>query len=133
MLIDYTVAVSVAAFATLIARLFSGSARLAGNPTVTFGYLVMIAVVLLNFIVLAGYRGQTLGKWATGLRIQQTDGTSLSFARALVRHLVGYPLSLLTFGLGFLIAALNGQDRALHDFVAGTIVVRATSEPARRQ
>jgi uncharacterized RDD family membrane protein YckC len=65
-----------------------------------------------------------VGKWATGLRVERRDGEPLSFARALLRHTVGYLASLLTLGLGFFVAALNREGRALHDLIAGTVVVR---------
>src|SRR5437016_7883875 len=53
-----------------------------------------------------------------------TDGQLPGIARILLRNFVGYPLSLLLFGLGFLLAAVNPSGRALHDLIAGTVVVR---------
>ncbi|HYN25462.1 MAG TPA: RDD family protein, partial [Pyrinomonadaceae bacterium] len=71
-----------------------------------------------------GFTGRTLGKWATGLRVQRTNGAEPGVGRAFLRHFVGYPLSFLTLGFGFLLAALSTRGRALHDFIADTIVVR---------
>ena len=42
---------------------------------------------------------------------------------------MGYPLSLLPLGLGFLIVTVSPTGRALHDFIAGTIVVRRSGGP----
>jgi uncharacterized RDD family membrane protein YckC len=56
--------------------------------------------------------------------MERAAGGELSIGRALLRHFVGYPLSFLTLGLGFVIAAVNSQGRALHDFIADTVVVR---------
>jgi uncharacterized RDD family membrane protein YckC len=42
----------------------------------------------------------------------------------MLRHTVGYLASLVTLGLGFLLAAFNREGRALHDLIAGTVVVR---------
>lgn len=123
LLIDYIVPMAIIAFSTLLARMLGGGARLAGSTTQTVGVFIALGVTALNFVVLAGVRGQTLGKWATGLRIEQQDGKPLSFLTTLVRHLVGYPLSLLTLGIGFLISVFNPQGRALHDMIAGTVVV----------
>lgn len=123
LLIDYIVVASIIVLSTLIARLLGGGARLAGSTTETAGWIIAIGVTLLNFVVLASWRGQTLGKWATGLRIMQRDGQPLTWVSALLRHVVGYPLSLLTLGLGFFLAVFNSQGRALHDIVAGTVVV----------
>ena len=47
--------------------------------------------------------------------------------RALLRHFVGYPLSFVTLGIGFLMAAATVHGRGLHDMIAGTIVVREGS------
>jgi uncharacterized RDD family membrane protein YckC len=123
-LIDYIVLAGIVAFSTLIARFFGGGARLAGGTVETMGFIVALGFTVLNFVLLTAWRGQTIGKWATGLRIEQMDGRDLSVLRALLRHLIGYPVSFLTLGLGFLIAIFNAQGRALHDLVAGTVVVR---------
>ena len=84
-------------------------------------------MALLNLGVLPGLTGLTLGKWATGLRIERIDGGNVGIGRALLRHFVGYPLSFALLGLGFLIAAVTVHGRGLHDMIAGTIVVREGS------
>lgn len=124
LLIDYTIIVGIIALATLVARMLGGGAYWSGSAVITVGYLAAIAIAALNFIVLAGFSGRTLGKWATGLRIERKNGKPLSFWRAGLRHLLGYTLSLLTLGLGFLLAVFTIEGRALHDRLAGTIVVR---------
>lgn len=123
-LIDYILLVGIVAFSTIIARWFGGGARSAGNSAETVGVLISFAVALLNFVLLAGLTGRTVGKWATGLRIEQLDGDVPGIGIALFRHFVGYPLSCLTLGFGFLIALLSARGRALHDLIAGTVVVR---------
>lgn len=123
LLIDYTALMSIVAFTTLMARSSSGT-RTAGHAVEVTGYLIAILAAALNFIVLVAWRGQTLGKWATGLRIERRDAVPLGVRDVLVRHLIGYPLSLLTFGIGFIFAVLNNQNRALHDMITGTVVVR---------
>jgi uncharacterized RDD family membrane protein YckC len=131
LLIDYILIVVVVAFSTVWARLLGGGARLAGGTTETIGILSALGLAVLNFIVLAGWRGQTLGKWATGLRIERKDGGPVGIGRILLRHLFGYTLSLIIFGLGFLFAAFDSQGRALHDMIAGTLVVRNEARGAR--
>ena len=61
----------------------------------------------------------------SGLRIVKMDGTGISFGTVILRNLVGYFLTVLTLGIGFLFAALGKNGRALHDLVAGTVVVYA--------
>jgi uncharacterized RDD family membrane protein YckC len=131
LLIDYILIAGIVAFSTLVARTLGGGARMAGGSAQMLGFLIALIVALLNFVVLTAWRGQTIGKWATGLRIQSKDGRPLGWPRSLLRHLVGYPISLLSLGLGFLFAAFNSQGRALHDLLSGTVVVRDTTRVRR--
>ena len=124
LLIDYILLMSVIAASTLNARMLGGGARSAGSSTETIGLVIVVLLVIVNFGVVAGLTGQTIGKWVTGLRIERTSGQGLSIGRALVRHFVGYPLSLLTLGIGFLLAVVNSKGRTLHDLIADTVVVR---------
>jgi uncharacterized RDD family membrane protein YckC len=107
--------------------MLGGGARSAGNSAETAGILLAVFMAILNLGVLPGFTGMTLGKWATGLRIERNDGAPLGIGRALLRHFVGYPLSFALLGLGFLIAAVSVHGRGLHDMIAGTIVVREGS------
>ncbi len=93
------------------------------------GILITLFVALLDLGVLAGLRGKTVGKWTTGLRIERMHGGPPGIGRAVLRHFVGYPLSLLPFGLGFLIVTVMPTGRSLHDFIAGTVVVREYAAP----
>jgi uncharacterized RDD family membrane protein YckC len=130
LLIDYILLAGVLAFATLLARLF-GDMRKGSAVVLMAGYIAVGVVALLNFVLVAGLTGRTLGKWLTGLRVERrSDGTRVSFARALVRHTFGYALTAATLGLGFLLAAFNSRGRALHDIVAGTVVVRSSDARA---
>jgi uncharacterized RDD family membrane protein YckC len=127
LLIDYIVLAAIVVFGTLIARMLGGGARTAGNSAETLAFLIAFLLAFLNLGVLPGMTGATLGKWATGLRIERNDGAQIGIGRAIVRHFVGYPLSFLFFGLGFLLATLTSRGRGLHDMIAGTIVVREGS------
>ena len=123
LLIDYILVAGIIAFSTLWARAFGGGARFAGGTAETVGLFIALGVTVLNFALLPMWRGQTIGKWATGLAIETCDGRPLGWGRVLLRHLIGYPLSLLTLGIGFVIAILSPQGRTLHDMIAGTVVV----------
>ncbi|HEY6803323.1 MAG TPA: RDD family protein [Pyrinomonadaceae bacterium] len=127
LLIDYIALIAIVVFGTLIARMLGGGARSAGNSAETIGFVIAIVFAILNLGVLPGFTGRTLGKWATGLRIEQNDGDDIGIGRAILRHFVGYPLSFLLFGLGFLLAVVSSRGRGLHDIIAGTIVVREGS------
>lgn len=126
-LIDYIVLISLVVLGTLFARMLGGGARAAGSSAETAAIALAIVVALLNLGVLPGLTGLTLGKWATGLRIQRVNSGNPGIGRALLRHFVGYPLSLVTFGIGFLLATVTVHGRGLHDMIAGTVVVREGS------
>ena len=126
-LIDYIVLISLVVFGTLFARMLGGGARAAGNSAETTAIALAIVAALLNLGVMPGLTGLTLGKWATGLRIQRVGSGNPGIGRAMLRHFIGYPLSLITLGLGFLLAAVTVHGRGLHDMIAGTVVVREGS------
>lgn len=132
LLIDYLLLVAAPAIAFLLAssRGLSG-VKLWRDPSLSIGWLIALLVLVTNFIVLPVVSGRTIGKFATGLRVVAKDGSNPTFVAAALRHLVGYPLTLLTGGLGFAFAAFNRKGRALHDFVGGTIVVRASRKIQR--
>ena len=129
LLIDYILLALILTFSIMIARLMGGGARLAGGTAEKVGVFITLVVAVLDLVVMAGLTGKTVGKWTTGLRIERTDGRLPGIGRIMVRHLIGYPLSLLPFGLGFLIVAVSPTGRALHDLIAGTIVVRRSGGP----
>jgi uncharacterized RDD family membrane protein YckC len=133
LLIDYILIVGALAVSTIFARILGGGSRTAGLTAETIGYVAAAAVAVLNLGLLPVWRGQTLGKWATGLRVERRhDGLHLGLGRVLLRHFVGYPLSLLPLGGGYLLAIFNARGLALHDLIAHTIVVRNYRRPRRR-
>ena len=64
----------------------------------------------------------TLGKWCMGYRVTDLYGARISFIRATARHLA-IALSVLPFGLGFLLVLVSERKQALHDMVAGCVHV----------
>ena len=69
--------------------------------------------------------GQTPGKRLMGLLVVQSDGRRLRFGAA-IRRWLGYYLSAILF-LGFLWVLIDNRRQALHDKLAGTLVVYAWS------
>lgn len=65
----------------------------------------------------------TFGKRMMGIVVTDMDGRRLSFGRATLRYF-GKLLSGLIFLLGYLMAAFTPRKQALHDYIAGTLVVR---------
>lgn len=83
---------------------------------------ILTAVLYFTFVPVL-WNGQTLGKSAGGLAVVREDGRPLSHLTTFLRY-IGYLLSLLPLGLGFLAAAFTPNKRALHDYVAGTRVLQ---------
>jgi len=75
--------------------------------------------------------GKTFGMALLGVRVVQSDGADAGARRAAVRTLA-LPLSFLIFGLGFVGILLGRQRRALHDVIAGTVVVYSWDARAAR-
>ena len=76
------------------------------------------------FVVGWARYGATPGKLLLELRVVDArTGERPGWIRALIRC-VGYAVSALPLGLGFLWAAFDRQGQALHDKLAGTRVVR---------
>ena len=94
-------------------------------------YRLIVAAVYFTWMPLA-CNGQTLGKMAAGIGIVRTDGSPLTAGRLLARWL-GYLLSSLLIGVGFLCAAFTPEKRALHDYLVDTRVVYVEETPAWRQ
>jgi len=67
--------------------------------------------------------GATLGKIVLGLRVTDTRGDPISFARASIRYWLKI-LSTLTLMIGWLMAGFTPRKQALHDLLAGTLVLR---------
>jgi uncharacterized RDD family membrane protein YckC len=81
---------------------------------------------ILYYIYFWGARGATPGKSLLGLTVVTESGeTPIGYARAIVR-LLGYGVSLLLLGLGFLLIAFSPDKRGLHDRIAGTRVERSS-------
>lgn len=70
----------------------------------------------------SGRRGATLGKRALGLCVCDRRGEPVGFGRASLRCLARL-LTLATAMLGWFLILLTPQRQALHDLVAGTLVV----------
>jgi len=71
----------------------------------------------------------TLGKKALGLVVTDIAGRRVSFGRATGRHFAKIVTNLVSFGigLGYLMAAFTEKKQALHDMLAGCLVLRPDS------
>lgn len=124
LLIDYILLISPPVISLIINRWYGeDGAKLLSNSISNAGWLIMILIAVTNLLIFPLISGQSLGKMLTGLRIVNKNGYSPTVWALALRHSVGYLLTAATFGLGFLISMVNAKGRALHDFLAGTVVV----------
>lgn len=124
LLIDYILFISIPILTLLLGRMTGESgSKLLSSELSNAGWLIAVLIALSNFLIIPMITGQSIGKMLTRLKIVKKDGSTARFKNLLIRHFLGYPITVLTLGLGFLLAAVNSNGRALHDFIAGTIVV----------
>jgi uncharacterized RDD family membrane protein YckC len=101
------------------------SAATGALVTVTFGVGIVGAFFahwLYEAAMLSSSWKSTLGKRALGMIVTDLDGRPLSFARATGRHFAKW-LSAMTLCIGYIMAAFTTRKQALHDMVAGSVVV----------
>jgi uncharacterized RDD family membrane protein YckC len=60
---------------------------------------------------------------ACRLKIVESEGGKVTYARAVGRHFAKY-ISMITLYIGFLMAAFDEQKRSLHDRICDTRVIR---------
>ena len=89
-------------------------------------FLTRFGVIWIGLYALYQFAGNalggTVGKKLMGLRVVKRDGTPLGIPRSFIRA-IGTLLSTPFFNFGFLLALLNAESRALHDFLSGSLVV----------
>lgn len=126
LLIDYILVLIAPVSMLLLGRYFGtdGSRAVSGSLNDT-GWLIAVLVGATNFILLPLFSGQSIGKLITGLKIVRTDGRQASPVKIALRQSLGYLVTALTLGTGFLLSALNRSGRTLHDLLSGTVVVYA--------
>lgn len=84
---------------------------------------LLSALVLLSLFGFFGLfwtlKGQTLGMQAWRIRVQQPEGTSITWKQALIRYIVAFP-AWLCGGLGVLWPLIDRQSRTWQDIASGT-------------
>ena len=100
---------------------------LANLITTTMTLLLVFLLMAFQFIYFGFYwskNSQSLGMMLMGIKVLRRDGSTLSFLRAGLRGTLGYYLSSLFFGLGYLWALLDKNGQTWHDKIFDTWVVR---------
>ena len=88
------------------------------------GVLVIAVFVLWNTLFRQGTTGQSLGKWALGIRlVGERSGAPIGVGRALVRQ-IAHLLDALPLYVGYLWPLWDERRQTFADKVCATIVVR---------
>jgi uncharacterized RDD family membrane protein YckC len=110
---------------TFLLSSFSRKSIVSSNAMLLAFYLIAFALYAFNFVLLAGRAGQTIGKRLVGIRIVRENGEPVGFVQVVLRHVVGYALSMLGGFLGFVWVIWDSKYQGWHDKIARTIVVLA--------
>lgn len=87
--------------------------------------LAAIAISWLYFALMeSSERQATFGKAMLNLRVTDANGNRLSFGHASGRYFSKIITGLVPFGIGYIMAGFTQKKQALHDFIAGTVVIR---------
>jgi uncharacterized RDD family membrane protein YckC len=122
--IDYIIMMAVPVLSLIVGRIFGiDGAKLLTSEISNTGWLVMVLLGLTNFVIFPMFNGQSFGKMLTGLRVVKIDGTPPSLLTLLLRHTLGYAITVVTGGLGFIVSAITPRGRAFHDYLARTVVI----------
>jgi uncharacterized RDD family membrane protein YckC len=94
-------------------------------PGITIG--VQIITYLLQMLYFAAMESSssqaTIGKMALGIKVVDLHGRRISFGRAVGRFFAKI-LSGIILLIGFIMAGFTEKKQALHDMIAGTLVIK---------
>jgi uncharacterized RDD family membrane protein YckC len=97
---------------------------LATDPALVMAVVLVVAIAMTYLLVFQIAAGRTPGMRLLKIKIIDVWGDRPSPARCAVRCL-GYLVGLATLFLGFLWVGFDSEKRGLHDWIAGTYVIRA--------
>jgi uncharacterized RDD family membrane protein YckC len=97
-------------------------------PMFSLFFLGMLVFVALQWLYFAGMesseRQASFGKSVMSLRVTNYDGQRISFGHATGRFFAKIVSGMIPFAIGYIMAAFTARKQALHDLIAGTLVLR---------
>lgn len=115
----------VLAMPTAIGFMMGRSAMAVGAASILVSWPLMMCVAWVYAAVMESSSSQgTLGKMALGLKVTDMQGRRVTFARATGRHF-GKIVSGITLLVGYIMAGFTERKQAMHDMMAGTLVVKS--------
>lgn len=94
------------------------------DPALVTGAMMIVVAAVAYLLAFQALLGRTLGMRALGMRVIDVWGDRPSVARCAART-AGYLASVATAMLGFLWVGFDSEKRGLHDWIAGTYVIKA--------
>jgi uncharacterized RDD family membrane protein YckC len=105
----------------------SAAAAFLGPMFMVF-FLGMLGFVILQWLYFAGMesseRQATFGKSVMSLRVTNYEGQRISFGHATGRFFAKIVSGLIPLAIGYIMAAFTEKKQALHDLIAGTLVLK---------
>ncbi len=92
-------------------------------PLVLISFISILIKWLYEALMTSSSKQATLGKMVCRLKIIDLHGQRLSFLHATGRHFAKY-ISSMTLLIGYIMAGFTERKQALHDLIAGTLVIR---------
>ncbi|MGA7853714.1 MAG: RDD family protein [Candidatus Acidiferrales bacterium] len=96
-------------------------------PMIGMFFRLWVILTVLNWLYFSLFESSgwqaTLGKKALGLEVTDLAGRRISFGRATGRFFGKYISAIILF-IGFMMAGFTEKKQALHDILAGTLVIR---------
>jgi uncharacterized RDD family membrane protein YckC len=88
-----------------------------------FGSVFIYLVSLAYYILMTKKYGATIGKKALGIQVHSYKSNELSWGQLILRETIGKIISALIFLIGYIMIAFTKKKQALHDIMAGTVVI----------
>ena len=98
-------------------------AAAAAGPLLRTGDIYIAARDIIYYTAAIAIWQATAGMWVCRLRVLRTDGSRVGVGRSLGRYFASV-LSMLLFGVGYLLIIFREDKRALHDLICDTVVIR---------
>jgi len=91
-------------------------------------FLGWLVFMILQWLYFAGMesspRQATFGKSVMSLRVTNSEGQRISFGHATGRFFAKIVSGMVPLAIGYIMAGFTERKQALHDFIAGTLVLR---------
>jgi uncharacterized RDD family membrane protein YckC len=110
----------------MLGMVFAIGGGLSDNGALALQFFVQVLSIAFGVFYASFFIGKfaaTPGKMICGLKVVMSDGTRVSYGRAIGRYFAEW-LSGLTMGIGYIMAAFDDEKRTLHDRICDTRVVK---------